>query len=81
MAGPYIVQSDRQVLVINEQLSERELRFAQGPDGEIDPRYALEAAIELMSKPVAPAGYIEAPSRTFFTWLHWKRPTLLGGTV
>jgi hypothetical protein len=81
MAGQYIVRSDRQVLVINEQLSERDLRFAQGPDGGIDPRYALEVAIELMSKPAPPAEPIEAPSRTFFSWLPWKRPALLGGTV
>jgi hypothetical protein len=81
MAGQYIVQSDRNMLVINEQLSERELRFAQGPDGEIDPRYALEAAIALMSEPAPPAEPIEAPSRAFLPRFHWKRFALPRGAA
>ena len=81
VAGRYMVLSDRQVLVINEQLSEQELRFAQGPDGEIDPQFALEAAIDLMSRPFPSTEQVDAPSRSFFTWFHWRRPTPLGGTL
>ncbi|CAN5797078.1 hypothetical protein BH23CHL4_BH23CHL4_16370 [soil metagenome] len=81
MAGRYIVRSDGQALLIDEHLSERELRFAQRPDGEIDPRFALEAAIDLMSRPFPSTEQVDAPSRSFFTWFHWRRPTPLGGTL
>ena len=85
MEGRYIVQSDRQVLVIDDYLSKRELSFARRPDGEIDPRFALEVAIDLLCRETPAPERVEAPSSSLFsslfTRLHWKRPVLLGGTV
>ena len=79
MTGRYIVKNDQRVLVVDDYLNEQELRFAQGTDGELDPRYALELAIDLMSNTVrAPERAPEKP-RPFASWLNWRRMTPAGG--
>jgi hypothetical protein len=80
MPGRYIVTNNDQVLDISTQLNERERRFAQRADGELDPHYALEAAIDMLSKPGIPPAPVESRSRSLLAWLVPKRLTPLGGS-
>ena len=79
MPGRYIVKNKHHWLDIGEQLSDQERRFALRPDGELDPRYALEAAIDLLSKPERQPRSVACRSRSFLDWLIPKRLTPLHG--
>lgn len=80
MPGRFIVTNSQRVLVIDDQLSDQERRFAQNSDGELDPHFALEAAIDLLSRPEQPIATVDMPSRSLIDWLFPRRLTPLRGT-
>jgi len=79
MPGRFIVMNDQRVLLVDDHLSDRELRFARGCDGELDPRYALEVAIDLVSEPPGPVDAKKEHSRSFSSRFSRRRLPPLGG--
>jgi hypothetical protein len=80
MPGRFIVTNDQRVVIIDDQLNDEERRFAQNSDGELDPHFALEAAIDLLSRAEQPNTPVDMPARSLIDWLFPKRLTPLRGT-